>query len=166
MKAARIGLIRSKATNTNSTPITAEERLWKAKVIESLALDICSEIQNSIAPSALRRLIIKLQDNAERMVGFFCFTAWLTPHVADDAEVGVYSKTVTARIYREAADSIPRLILVAAFGQPEIVRSMQSFMQQWEQAEHSLTGDSADMIEYLDEKDRGPFLYWMINERC
>jgi hypothetical protein len=111
-------------------------------------------------------LILKLQDKPERMVGFFNFTAWLTPHVADDAEVGVYSKTVTARIYREAADSIPRLILVAAFGQPEIVRSMQSFMQQWEQAEHSLTGDSADMIEYLDEKDRGPFLYWMINERC
>ena len=37
-----------------------------------------------------------------------------------------------ARIYRSAADRMPKLLLLAGFGKPSTVHSIQNFMEQWE----------------------------------
>jgi hypothetical protein len=99
------------------------------------------------------------------LAAFFCFCCWLAPHVPDDAEIGVYSRTLTAKVYRTAAKLMPKMILVAAFGEEMGVRSMQRFMQQWEHAERTHSHDDFKMLESLDERDHGPFLFWLLNER-
>ncbi len=99
------------------------------------------------------------------MAAFFCFCCWVAPHIPDDAEVGVYSRTSTAKVYRTAARRIPELILVAAFGEAAGVRSMQGFMRLWEHAEQTLSRDDFRLLGSLDERDHGPFLFWLLNER-
>ena len=42
---------------------------------------------------------------------------------------------------------------------------MQSFIEQWESAEETLSDDDTKLLRNLNKKDRGPFLYWLINER-
>jgi hypothetical protein len=90
---------------------------------------------------------------------------WLTPHIQNDAEVGVYSKTTAAFVYRQAAERIPRLLLVAAFAGNESVYKMRSFMESWITAEEMLSDEDVKIIDALDEKDLGAFLYWLLNER-
>ena len=57
------------------------------------------------------------------------------------------------------------MILVAAFGEAAGVRSMQGFMRLWEHAERTHSHDDFRMLESLDERDHGPFLFWLLNER-
>jgi hypothetical protein len=38
-------------------------------------------------------------------------------------------------------------------------------MDNWERAERRFTKDDLALVEQIDAKDRGPFLYWLINER-
>jgi hypothetical protein len=42
---------------------------------------------------------------------------------------------------------------------------LQSFIEQWESAEETLSEDDTKLLRNLNKKDRGPFLYWLINER-
>ena len=57
------------------------------------------------------------------------------------------------------------MILVAAFGEAAGVRSMQGFMRLWEHAERTLSRDDFRLLGSLDERDHGPFLFWLLNER-
>ena len=57
------------------------------------------------------------------------------------------------------------MILVAAFGEAAGVRSMRGFMQLWEHAERTLSRDDFRLLESLDQRDHGPFLFWLLNER-
>ena len=57
------------------------------------------------------------------------------------------------------------MILVAAFGEAAGVRGMQGFMRLWEHAERTLSRDDFRLLGSLDERDHGPFLFWLLNER-
>ena len=141
---------------------------WKYSRVQDVALSICSEIQNSLSPAALMRWVtlMRYREEGTKLVELFCFASWLLPHITDDAEVGVYSKTLTARVYRAAAKEMPRMILLSAFGAEPDLHNMRGFMRQWEQAEKMLTGEDYAVLGNLDEKDMGPFLFWLLNERA
>ena len=99
------------------------------------------------------------------LLRFFNVTAWLSPQVPDHADIGAYSQSVTASVYKIAAQNMPRLIVMAAFGQEEVKVNMQYFMEQLERAERTLTQADVAMLDNIMAKDRGPFLYWLLNER-
>ena len=60
---------------------------------------------------------------------------------------------------------MPRLLLEATFGHENTARKIQSFMEEWELAEKSLTKSDLQVLSSIVKKDRGPFLYWLLNER-
>ena len=57
------------------------------------------------------------------------------------------------------------MILLAAFSEAAGVRSMQGFMRLWEHADRTLSRDDVRLLGSLDERDHGPFLFWLLNER-
>ncbi len=57
------------------------------------------------------------------------------------------------------------MILLAAFGEAAGVRSMQGFMRLWEHAERALSRDDFRLLGSLEQRDHGPFLFWLLNER-
>jgi hypothetical protein len=138
---------------------------WNRSLVKKTTLKLCAEIQNSVEPAAFLRWTRRNRGNESSMAAFFCFCCWVVPHIPDDAEVGVYSRTLTAKVYRTAARRIPQMILVAAFGEAAGVRSMRGFMQLWEHAERTLSRDDFRLLGSLDERDHGPFLFWLLNER-
>lgn len=91
--------------------------------------------------------------------------AWLAPYIPDHSEVGVYSASIGAGVYHRAASQMPRLLLVAAFGQKVVANNLKHFLAQLNQAEENLTADDVEIVSGLVAKDRGPFLYWLLNER-
>ncbi len=139
--------------------------LWTAKRVEALAWGACEEIRNSLAPTEFYHWVRANRLNDVQLVELFCMSARLKPHITDDSDLGVYSRTYRARVYRGAADRMPKLLVLAAFTQPAVVRSMWAFMAQWEHAEETMPDDYLEMVKSLDLKDRGPFLYWLLNER-
>jgi hypothetical protein len=68
-------------------------------------------------------------------------------------------------VYHNAAKHIPKMILVASFSDKAGVKGMQRFLQQWEHAEETLSIDDSQIVDIFDERDRGPFLFWLLNER-
>jgi hypothetical protein len=58
-----------------------------------------------------------------------------------------------------------QLILDATFGGLESVEKMKAFMLEWQQAEEAVTSAELAVLEDLDPRDRGPFFYWLLNER-
>ena len=57
------------------------------------------------------------------------------------------------------------MILLAAFGEAAGVQGMQGFLRLWEHAERALSRDDFRLLESLDQRDHGPFLFWLLNER-
>ena len=49
----------------------------------------------------------------------------------------------------QAAQQIPRLLVVSAFGQSAVKQSILTFMEQWEEAERSLSDDDVKLIVFL-----------------
>ena len=86
------------------------------------------------------------------------------PHIPDTADIGAYSQHVAARIYKHAAAQMPKMILEAAFGEEHVATSMRAFFAQWEQAEETLSDDDVRILDNVIQKDRGPFLFWLVNE--
>jgi hypothetical protein len=80
--------------------------------------------------------------------------------------MGAYSKSLTALTYKQAAQRMPRLILMSAFGEAELAQNMVYFLEHLEQAERLLTEKDLRLLENVMVKDRGPLLYWLINERA
>jgi hypothetical protein len=138
---------------------------WNSSLVKRTTLKLCAEIQNSVEPAAFRRWTRRNRGNESSLAAFFCFCCWVAPHIPDDAEVGVYSSTSTAKVYRTAARRIPEMILLAAYSEAAGVRSMQGFMRLWEHAERTLSRDDFRLLGSLDERDHGPFLFWLLNER-
>ncbi len=154
--------------------------------MKKYAIDLCEEIENTLNPLLLRRwLAFHTRTRASNswfrganisdadanlskltLVRFFNCTAWLSPQIPDHADIGAYSQSVTASVYKIAAQNMPRLILMAAFGQEEVKTNMQYFMEQLERAEHTLSKADVAMLDNISSKDRGPFLYWLLNERA
>jgi hypothetical protein len=142
----------------------SEEIVWRKKLLTTVAAALCCEIGSSVSPFYLRRWVYANRRNDGALAKLFCFSVWLTPHVQNDAEVGVYSKTTAAFIYRQAAERMPRLLLVAAFAESEAVNNMRSFMDSWRKAEEMLSDEDVKVLDVLDKKDLGAFLYWSLNE--
>jgi hypothetical protein len=60
---------------------------------------------------------------------------------------------------------MPRLILMSAFGEAELAENMVYFLDHLEQAEHTIPEKDLRLLENITVKDRGPILFWLINER-
>ncbi len=63
-----------------------------------------------------------------------------------------------------AACHIPKLVLMATFGDAIVVQSIKTFMEQWHVAEQAISQANLDTASILDIKDRGPLFFWLLNE--
>ena len=140
--------------------------LWKADRLRMCLRKICSELGESIAPLAYRRQFDQVMDLESGLSGLFCFSAWIAPVVSNHSDVGAYSNSTAAMVYKHVATRMPRLILVAAFGKSECGENMKMFMDNAIDAEERITEMDLEMVADITPKDRGPFLYWLLNERA
>ena len=81
--------------------------LWQHSQVEKKCREVCSELQNSLDPIALFRWSHKNSDNEAKLMGLFCMSAWIAPHIPDYANIGAYSKSRKAKVYRLAAKQVP-----------------------------------------------------------
>ncbi len=139
---------------------------WRASRVQILAHKICNEISYTLDPMQMARCVRQNLSNDTGLASLFCFSAWLAPFIPDYAEIGAYSKHPSALIYHHAAEKMPKLILEAAFGNVEVAQAMRAFMAQWQQAESNVTDQDLEILDTISSKDRGPFLFWLINERA
>jgi hypothetical protein len=138
---------------------------WDPVRVEMPLRALCSEIGESIAAVVLRRWVLDCTTNSDRLGQLFVLAVRLKPHITDSSDLGVYSKSARSRIYRSLAERMPKLLMLAAYSPPSVVRSLENFMDHWELAEEHLTDVHVGILDNLDGKDRGAFLYWMLNER-
>ena len=61
------------------------------------------------------------------------------------------------------ASQMPRIMVEASFGDEAQVENLFGFMGQWVRSEKSLKEKDLSMVGNVAEKDRGPFLYWLLN---
>jgi hypothetical protein len=169
--AAQVGAAlspKSAARKLKSLNENAEEppcALWKESRVYRLCRKVCWELTFSIDPFELFKTIRGIKHQEAKLCSLFCFSAWMAPVIPDYADIGAYSMATKAQLYRRAAERMPKMILEASFGDQATLRTMQSFIEQWESAEQTLTADDTKLLRDLSKKDRGPFLYWLINER-
>ena len=147
------------------SPGKGRGELWRPQRIASLVKKVCTEICNSLDPFKLQIFVRKFKDDDSKLASLFCVSAWLAPLNPDYADVSVYSQSWMAKVYSRAGKLMPRLLLEATFGHENTARKIQSFMEEWELAEKSLTKSDLLILSSIVKKDRGPFLYWLLNER-
>ena len=150
----------------NSFKVAPDSAVWKESLVQRYANMLCTELALSVRPYALRRFVKKNGELDSKLAEVFCFSTWTAPVVCDYSNNGAYSNGIAAMIYNQAAERMPRLLLLAAFSKKDIVQNMKGFMDNWECAENRFTKDDLALLEQIDAKDRGPFLYWLLNERC
>lgn len=138
--------------------------LWNADEVNYQVRKIFWEMQFSLKAQDLNRWMRKNAANQTNITFMFCMSAWLGPYIPDHSEVSVYSNNIPGGVYYRAASQMPRLLLVAAFGQQEVADNLKHFLSQLIQAEETLTADDVKIVDSLVPKDRGPFLYWLLNE--
>ena len=99
---------------------------------------------------------------------FTVYPLWL-PRLAeiipDHSTIGAYSNSLQARLYKQTGQSVPNILMLAAFGGPEIANTMRHFMSLLEMAERELSKEHFAVQDSVHPKDKGPFLYWLANER-
>jgi hypothetical protein len=147
-----------------SGTLQACEIEWQLSRVKDMVHKICFEIAESLSSVKLGQWVRKYHLREAKMSGLFCFSVWLAPVIPDYSDMSCYSSTVKSKIYRTAADQMPRLIMEAAFGDSTVGRHMQSFMKEWEEAEVTVNREDMRMLRHIERKDRGPFLYWLVNE--
>ena len=155
-----------KSLTPNSFKVAPDSSVWRESLVQRYAKLLCTEVSLSVRPYALRRFVKKNGELDSKLAEVFCFSTWTAPVVCDYGNNGAYSNSIAARIYNEAAERMPRLLLLAAFSKKDIVQNMKGFMDNWERAESRFTKDDLALLEQIDAKDRGPFLYWLLNERA
>ena len=138
---------------------------WRASRVQTVARKVCHEISSTIDPLTMAYCVRSNLQRDSALSGLFCFSAWLAPFIPDYAEIGAYSKHVSSQIYQHAAERMPKLILEAAFGNVEVTQSMRKFMAQWMASDLNVSNGDLELLDQISTKDRGPFLYWLINER-
>ena len=154
-----------KSMTPNSFKAGLNSSVWRESLVRRYAKLLCTEVSLSVRPYALRRFVKKNGELDSKLAEVFCFSTWTAPVVCDYSNNGAYSNGIAARIYNQAAERMPRLLLLAAFSKKDVVQNMQGFMDNWERAESRFTKDDLALLEQIDAKDRGPFLYWLLNER-
>ena len=134
-------------------------------IIRAAASEICSELQRSLTLRGLRCWSQQNQDDESKLISLFCCCGWLCPHLRHDSEVSMFLNTAKADVYHLAARSIPSMLLLASFGEFADVLHLRGFLAQWERAQDSQRDGSIDMLNGLAAIDRGPLLFWLVNER-
>jgi hypothetical protein len=155
-----------KSVTPNSLKPGLDSAFWRESLVRRYAKLLCTEVSLSVRPYALRAFVKKNVELDSKLAEVFCFSTWTAPVVCDYSSNGAYSNGIAARIYNQAAERMPRLLLLAAFSKKDVVQNMQGFMDNWERAESRFTKDDLALLGQIDVKDRGPFLYWLLNERC
>ena len=155
-----------KRMTPNSLKSGLDSAVWRESLVRRYAKLLCTELSLTLSPFTLRRYLKKNVELDSKLAEVFCFSTWTAPVVCDYSSNGAYSNGIAARIYNQAAERMPRLLLLAAFSKKDVVQNMQGFMDNWERAESRFTKDDLALLEQIDAKDRGPFLYWLLNERC
>ena len=99
---------------------------------------------------------------------FTVYPLWL-PRLAeiipDHSTIGAYSNSLQARLYKQTGQSVPNILMLAAFGGPEMASTVRHFMSLLEMAERELSKEHFAVQDSVHPKDKGPFLYWLANER-
>lgn len=94
----------------------------------------------------------------------FNVSAWLAEIIPDHSTIGAYSNSLQARLYKQTGQSVPNILMLAAFGGPEIANTMRHFMRLLEMAERELSKEHFAVQDSVHPKDKGPFLYWLANK--
>jgi hypothetical protein len=147
-------------------------KLLSERSVRKVCQKVCIEITESFNPTALQRWVSAHKDDEASLASVFNLSARLARHIPDHAEVGAYANSVRAETYREAADGLPRLLLMSVFGDDELARNVEFFLAHLEdsrrppsESETAISVEDANMLQNIVGKDRGPFLYWLISER-
>jgi hypothetical protein len=143
--------------------------LWQTFRAEQIAKKVCEEIYSSLDAAKLHAWIYRYQADPGRLMGLFCLSAWLAPHIPDHALVGAYSRGVLAKTYRAVSAGMPRILIEVAFadvhGDDGSMAAWRSIMSRILESEEKLTRSEFKMLRAIEEKDHAPFLYWMMTER-
>ena len=67
----------------------------------------------------------------------------------------MYSDSVKARIYKQAAEQMPKMFVLAAFGGADIKQSIQTFFSLWEKYEAQFTEADLKIVQLINMQDRG-----------
>lgn len=157
---------------------SSEAADWRRSRVAELAFEISNEISNSFQPFKLRRWVSSAlpavangetgskQQNQSTLPDLFNLAVHLGPVASDYADIGAYSKSASARLYNQIVEQVPRLVLAASFGNEHVAANMRMFMMQLLAAEQSIGDKELSIINVIVKKDRGPFLYWLLNERA
>ena len=134
------------------------------KNIRNVVEGMCANIMDTISPVHLSKWLKQHRGQPADITGFFCVSVWLDAWVSDACDVSAFANSTAARIFLHAASTMPKLILMAIFGEPIVVRSIKAFMDQWLQAEEAISQANLDAFSVFETKDRGPFFFWLLNE--
>jgi hypothetical protein len=160
----------NKSVLHNSADAAAGARgLWQTFRAEQIAQKVCKEIYSSLDAAKLHAWIYRYQADPGRLMGLFCLSAWLAPHIPDHAVVGAYSRGILAKTYRHVSSGMPRILIEVAFadmhGDDGSMAAWRIVMSRILESEEKLTRSEFKMLRAIDEKDHAPFLYWMMTER-
>jgi hypothetical protein len=148
-----------------------EAHAWNARQVRRVAEKISHEIGMSLFPVSMygvvnRRMKGHANGQSAELLDIFRLSAWLAPHIPDTADIGAYSNGNKAKVYRQIAARLPRLLLLSSFGSVDVLKSIASFIEHMEVSESTFSDDDVAVFDLVSEKDKGPFLYWLVNERC
>ena len=135
---------------------------WGKARVESYLRPLVSKMRESFQPSALVSWVQANRHSDMQMVQLFNLSLRIGYLVADDSEVGAYSQTARARVYRYTAHHMPKMIFLATYCSEDIVQDLYNFCAQWEACEVGISDAAVSIIDVLDAKDRGAFLRWLL----
>ena len=139
---------------------------WSALQLEVPVRMLCSDIGGTVSPVVMRHWVNAYQTAKHcKMAQLFVLAARLKPHICDASHIGIYSKSSRAKVYRGVAERMPKLLVLAGFSGGMLVRHLELFMRAWKDAEEDFPEEHLAILDGLDGRDHGPFLYWMLNER-
>jgi hypothetical protein len=139
---------------------------WSAMRVEVPVRSLCCDIGGTVSPVVLRHWVNTYNADEDQMAQLFVLAARLKPHICDASDIGIYSKTSKAKVYRGVAERMPKLLVLAGLSQGMLARHLELFMRAWKDAEEDFPEERLAILHGLDGRDHGPFLYWMLNERC
>ena len=97
-------------------------------------------------------------------LGIACFAVRLAHIIPDYSEIGAYAGSLVARVYNDAAVSLPKLIIMLAYGDSNLAKTLKGFLEHLVLSEELLTSEDRRLTDNIVFKDRGPLLYWLANE--
>jgi len=151
-------------THTDAQSPPTKEYGWRQQKVVFVIKKICWEIGNSFSALEFRRWMKTHRDSETRLANMFNLSAWLAEVIPDHSSVGAYSNSAEAMLYKQTAQHVPNMIMMSAFGGPEIAETMRHFMGHFEMAEHALSKEDRAVLDSVHPKDQGPFLYWLTHK--